>query len=155
MRFIASWIACAVATMVAVALVPGIEAVGGTYAGPIMCALALALVNATLKPITRALSLPLTLITFGLFLIVVNALMLEVASWLSRNIFHAGISIDSFGAALITRLDDQPATIAHRLEVYEQVTAPVVGWYEKAGVLRRIDGSGTADEVAALVEAAI
>ncbi len=101
MRFIARWIACAVATMVAVALVPGIEAVGGTYAGPIMFALALALVNATLKPITRALSLPLTLITFGLFLIVVNALMLEVASWLSRNIFHAGISIDSFGAALI------------------------------------------------------
>ena len=62
---------------------------------------------------------------------------------------------DACGAALITRLDDQPATIAHRLEVYEQVTAPVVGWYEKAGKLRRVDGSGSADEVAALVEAAV
>ena len=62
---------------------------------------------------------------------------------------------DACGAELITRLDDQPATIAHRLEVYEQVTAPVVGWYERAGKLRRVDGSGSADEVAALVEAAV
>ena len=62
---------------------------------------------------------------------------------------------DACGAALITRLDDQPATIAHRLEVYEQVTAPVVGWYEKAGKLRRVDGSGSAAEVAALVEDAV
>lgn len=101
MRFIASWIACAVATLAATALIPGIEAVGGPYFGPIMCALVLALVNATVKPIARALSLPLTIITLGLFRIAINALMLELASWLSRNVFHAGISIDSFATALV------------------------------------------------------
>jgi len=62
---------------------------------------------------------------------------------------------DACGEALITRLDDQPKTIAHRLEVYEQSTAPVIGFYETAGKLRRIDASGTAPEVAALVEAAV
>ena len=59
---------------------------------------------------------------------------------------------DACGAALVTRVDDQPATIAHRLEVYESATAPVIGFYEKAGKLRRLDASGTAEEVAALVE---
>ena len=59
---------------------------------------------------------------------------------------------DACGAALVTRVDDQPATIAHRLEVYESATAPVIGFYEKGGKLRRVDASGTAEEVAALVE---
>ena len=59
---------------------------------------------------------------------------------------------DACGAALVTRVDDQPATIAHRLEVYESATAPVIGFYEKSGKLRRVDASGTAEEVAALVE---
>jgi putative membrane protein len=49
----------------------------------------------------RALSVPFTVITLGLFLIVVNALMLELASWLSRNILHAGIAIDTFGSAIL------------------------------------------------------
>ena len=62
---------------------------------------------------------------------------------------------DACGAALITRLDDQPKTIAHCLEVYEEATAPVIGFYEAAGKLRRIDASGTAPEVAALVEQAV
>ena len=62
---------------------------------------------------------------------------------------------DACGAALVTRVDDQPATIAHRLEVYESATAPVIGFYEKAGKLRRVDASGTAEEVAALVEKAV
>ncbi|MBR1609648.1 MAG: adenylate kinase [Kiritimatiellae bacterium] len=62
---------------------------------------------------------------------------------------------DACGTALVTRADDRPETIAHRLEVYESATAPVVGFYEKAGKLRRIDASGSAAEVAALVEAAL
>ena len=62
---------------------------------------------------------------------------------------------DACGEALVTRKDDQPATIAHRLEVYEEATAPVIGWYEKAGKVIRIDGSKAADEVAAAVEKAL
>ena len=62
---------------------------------------------------------------------------------------------DKCGAELAVRADDQPATIAHRLEVYESATAPVIGFYEKAGTLRRVDASGSAAEVAALVESAV
>ena len=62
---------------------------------------------------------------------------------------------DVCGEALVIRADDRPETIAHRLEVYETATAPVIGFYEKAGTLRRVDASGSASEVAALVQAAL
>ena len=62
---------------------------------------------------------------------------------------------DACGAALVTRVDDQPATIAHRLEVYESATAPVIGFYEKAGKLRRVDATGSPEDVAEAVEAQV
>lgn len=62
---------------------------------------------------------------------------------------------DKCGAALVTRADDRPETIANRLSVYERSTAPVIGFYEQAGLLKRIDASGAADAVAALVEGAL
>ncbi|EHF01571.1 MULTISPECIES: phage holin family protein [Olsenella] len=99
MSFLGTWFVTAIATMAAIALVPGIEAVGGSWMGPAMCALMLALVNATVKPVATFFSLPLNFLTLGLFSLVINALMLELASYLSRNVFHAGILISSFGAA--------------------------------------------------------
>ena len=99
--FLGKWLVTAVACAVAIWIVPGIEAVGGTWAGPIMCALTLALLNATIKPVMQLLALPLTLVTLGIFYVVVNAILLELASYLSRNIFHAGIAIGSFGSALL------------------------------------------------------
>jgi len=101
MEFLGTWLALACGCGVAVWLVPGIEAVGGATLAPVFCALALALVNATIKPIMSVLSLPLTIVTLGLFSLVLNALMLELASYLSRNVFHAGITISSFGAAFV------------------------------------------------------
>ena len=99
MSFISTWLVTAIATAIAIAVVPGITAVGGSYLGPIMCALMLALVNATVKPLAEVLSLPLSVLTLGLFHLVINALMLELAGKLSTGIFGSGISIASFGAA--------------------------------------------------------
>jgi putative membrane protein len=101
MAFIGSWFATSIATMAAIALVPGITPVGGTYFGPVMCALALALVNATIKPVVKVLSLPIGIVTLGFFYLVINAFMLELASWLSRNVLAAGIAIDTFGSAIL------------------------------------------------------
>ena len=53
------------------------------------------------------------------------------------------------------RPDDNPATIARRLDVYETETAPLVDHYAQRGLLRRVDGSGALDDVAARVEAAL
>ncbi len=53
------------------------------------------------------------------------------------------------------RDDDTPATIGHRLAVYDAETAPLVDFYRRQGVLRSIDGSGTPDEVFELVLATL
>ena len=101
MGFFASWISTAIAIGCAAWLVPGITIVGGSWEGLVFAALALALINAIIKPVLKLLSLPITIITLGIFSLVINAFLLELASYLSREIFHAGIAIDSFGAAFI------------------------------------------------------
>jgi adenylate kinase len=53
------------------------------------------------------------------------------------------------------RPDDTPDTISNRLEVYKNETAPVLEYYEKQGLLRKIDGTGTPDEVFARIEATV
>lgn len=45
------------------------------------------------------------------------------------------------------RPDDTPETIAQRLEVYQNQTAPVLKYYQKLGLLVSVDGSGTPEEV--------
>ncbi len=47
------------------------------------------------------LSLPITVITLGIFYLIVNALLLELAAWAATGIFGSGIAIDGFGSALI------------------------------------------------------
>ncbi len=101
MRFVGTWLADAIACAVAIWMVPGIEPIGGDWAAPIFCALALALLNATVRPVLRVLSFPISILTLGIFHLVVNAVVLEMASALSRNVFHAGIAIESFGAAFL------------------------------------------------------
>lgn len=101
MGFISNWLATAIAVAVATWVVPGIGIVGGNIMAAAVSALVLALLNATVKPVFSLLSLPITVLTLGLFQLVLNAFILELASYLSRNFFYAGIVIDSFGAALI------------------------------------------------------
>ena len=59
-------------------------------------ALVLGLLNALVRPLFVLLTFPITIVTLGLFLIVINAVMLELAAWLVPG-FH----IRSFGSALI------------------------------------------------------
>lgn len=62
----------------------------------IVAALVIGLANAIVKPIVFWLTLPLTVVTLGLFLIVINGLMLEIAAWVVP-----GFRIDSFWSAMI------------------------------------------------------
>ncbi len=59
---------------------------------------------------------------------------------------HEGIC-DQDGSRLIQREDDQEETIRKRLEVYHEQTAPLIDYYEQAGLLRRFDGRRSANEV--------
>jgi adenylate kinase len=59
---------------------------------------------------------------------------------------HEGIC-DQDGSRLVQRDDDKEETIRRRLQVYHQQTAPLIDYYEQAGLLRRFDGSRSANDV--------
>lgn len=61
------------------------------------------LVNVVVKPVANVLALPLTILTLGLFLLVVNALMLLLTSWLTSFI-DWGLYVDGFWWALLAAL---------------------------------------------------
>ncbi len=54
---------------------------------------------------------------------------------------------DQDGSELIQRDDDKPEVVRRRLDVYHSDTAPLIGYYEDQGLLRRIDGTRTPTEV--------
>jgi putative membrane protein len=76
-------------------IVPGIRVHGG-LAWLLWVAVIFAVVNTILGPIFRLLSLPLIVITLGLFLLIVNAALLGITAALSSH-----LDIDSFGAAVL------------------------------------------------------
>ena len=53
------------------------------------------------------------------------------------------------------RADDNEETARRRFAVYTEQTAPVSGYYEGKGMLSKVDGMGSMDEVAAAIEAAL
>ena len=87
----------AVAIYVATALVSGIRV--STTTTLLLAALVLAVINAAVRPIMIILTLPLTVITLGLFLLVLNAVCL----WLVTLIVP-GVEVRSFGSAFLGAL---------------------------------------------------
>jgi adenylate kinase len=60
---------------------------------------------------------------------------------------------DIDGSRLVIRDDDKPEVIRHRLEQYREKTQPLVAYYEESGLLRRIDGTKSPDEVSDRIRA--
>jgi adenylate kinase len=60
---------------------------------------------------------------------------------------------DVCGARLLIRDDDKPEVVKHRLGTYHEKTEPLVGYYEGEGVLRRVDGALSPDEVSDRIRA--
>ena len=80
----------------AVVLVSGISTAGDGELGTILlAALVLSLLNAFVRPILMLVTLPITILTLGLFLLVINAAMLGLA-----GSFVPGFEVDGFGPAL-------------------------------------------------------
>lgn len=79
-------------------LLPGVEVSG--FWGALCVALVLALLNALIKPLLVFFTLPITLITLGLFLWVINALIILMASKILKESFQ----VDGFGWALLFSL---------------------------------------------------
>jgi putative membrane protein len=83
-----------------VQVVHGIHFRDGGLLPPVLTALMLGILNAFIRPIVVFFALPLLIFTLGLFMIVINALMLCVVSWLMQPYFQ----VNTFGAALLGAL---------------------------------------------------
>jgi putative membrane protein len=101
MRFIIRWFITAIAVAVAAWITPGITLEGNGVVAVIITALILGLVNALIRPILKLLSCGLIVVTLGLFTLVINAICLWLASWISVDLFHIGFNVNSWWAALI------------------------------------------------------
>jgi putative membrane protein len=81
-------------------LVPGITVNGaGTLIG---AAIILGIVNAVIRPIIVVLTLPITVITLGLFLLVINAGMLGLVAWMFDQFSIAGFGSAILGAIIVS-----------------------------------------------------
>jgi putative membrane protein len=114
-RLLLRWVINAVAVYAAIKLVPGISAEGG-WTIYLWIALILGLVNAIIAPVIKALTCPLILLTLGLFTLIINGLMLWLASLIGAALgleFHVDgflpaflgglvISIVSFALSVVT-----------------------------------------------------
>jgi putative membrane protein len=92
-----NWLLTAVSLIVVAHLVPGFRVAG--FGTALVAALAVGLINATLGLLLKLVTLPLTIITFGLFLLVINALMLRLASAVV-----AGFEVTGFGPAFLAAI---------------------------------------------------
>jgi Predicted membrane protein len=80
-------------------LIDGISFVGEWWKF-LLVALAFSLLNTYLRPILRILTLPITLVTMGIFLLIINAAMLMLTSAISEQL-QLGFSVADFGAAFL------------------------------------------------------
>ncbi len=106
MNFVLRVIGIFIAVAVAVWLVPGIE-VGGTvstWTSVLIIALIIALLNMTIKPILQLFGLPITVITLGIFYIIINTALLYLASWLANGLFGIDFIIATFGSGFVASI---------------------------------------------------
>jgi putative membrane protein len=99
-HLLVNWLLNAVSLAIVAAIVPGIEIAG--FGTALIAALVIGLVNATLGFFLKIVTFPLTLLTLGAFLIVINALMLKVAAALMTGFRVKGFLPAILGAIVLS-----------------------------------------------------
>ncbi len=94
MKLIVRWILLAAALLLVANLYPGVTV--ASFGAAMIAALVLGLFNTLVRPVLVLLTFPVTLLTLGLFLFVINAAMF----WATARVLD-GFAVDGFGAALI------------------------------------------------------
>ncbi len=93
-QFIITWIATAASMILASYLIPGIE-IDNTITAALIGAVFFGLINAIVKPLLLLFTLPLTILTLGLFLFVINGICFYLVAY-----FTPGFTINGFFDAL-------------------------------------------------------
>ena len=94
MKLIVRWLLLAAALLLVAHLYPGVSV--SSFGVALVAALVLGLLNTLVRPLLVLLTLPVTLVTLGLFLFVINALMF----WSAAGVL-SGFNVTGFGAALV------------------------------------------------------
>jgi putative membrane protein len=100
--FLLHWAITGVSLWVASLLFKGLKFDGG--GSLVISALLLGLANALVKPLLIVLTFPLTLVTFGLFILVINALMILLVAWLVKGFTVSGFWTAFFASIFISLL---------------------------------------------------
>jgi putative membrane protein len=98
--FIVRWAVNVIGVLAATQIVPGIAV--SSWPGLLVAALLLGLLNAFVRPLLTLLSLPLVVLTLGLFLWVINAALLSLVAWLVKPFTIASFWSALGGAAVIS-----------------------------------------------------
>ena len=100
LRFLQRWVVHTVAVLVAAVVVPGISY--DNWAALLVASLLLGILNALLRPLLLILSLPLVVFSLGLFVLVINAMLLGLVGQLVRPFHVEGFWPAFFGALVIS-----------------------------------------------------
>ena len=107
MRFVLRLLVDAAALALATWLLAGISLTSSSTSSKVLVMLGVALifgvVNAIVKPLFKLFTLPILLLTLGIFLLVINALMLMLTSWLAEQ-FGLGWEVEGFWTAVLGAL---------------------------------------------------
>ena len=94
-----------VAVAVTVLLLPGLQVVGHPpVLGIVAFALFMALINASIKPLTHMIALPFSVLSFGIAALVINWLFMRLASWLAISLFDVGVTVNGFWWSVLASL---------------------------------------------------
>lgn len=102
MYLILRWLLSALGLMLVAYIVPGIGV--ESFYTALIAALILGLINAIIRPVVKLLSLPINLLTLGLFSLVINALMFWLASTIVKGFMVAGFWPAFFGALVMSAI---------------------------------------------------
>ncbi len=102
MRILINWLLSALAVWTVSHVIRGFHVNGLGEA--LIAALVIGLVNATLGTLLKLITLPLTILTLGLFWLIINGLMLELASALLSPAFHVDSFASAFWGAIVLSL---------------------------------------------------
>jgi putative membrane protein len=89
-----------IAVFLAITIVPGIES--STFMAGVGAVLVLTLLNAVIRPILYLISLPLIVLSLGLFLVVINALLLQLTAYFVKGFIVSGFWASVGGALVIS-----------------------------------------------------
>ena len=98
MRLLAAWLINALALLALPWLLPSIHVASFTTA--LGVAVVLGLINAVIRPVLLLLTLPVTLLTLGLFIFAINGMMFMLAAWLLEGFVVDGFFAGVLGSAL-------------------------------------------------------